>query len=260
MEKSKNKENNEKSEGRMKYPKDDEIVICTVSRIFPTTIFCSLDNYGSEGVIPISEISPGRIRNVRDFVKEQKKVACRVLNVDEEKGHITLSLRRVSSRERKDLFDKDEKGKNADRILEILTKKEKIKIDDSKISGVKEKHGSLFEYFNALAKNESSTSELGLSKKDSESLLEIVRERIKIKKVKVSAKLEIKSFHADGIERIKNALNIKDKSVSIKYLGTPYYVVEVVGDNYKKIDNKLKETLVKIQQDFKNIGSLKIVK
>ena len=85
------------------FPEDSELVICTVTKINPGSVFVNIDEYDRSGLIHISEISPGRIRNIRDYVKEGKKVVCKVLHVDSNKGHIDLSLRRVSDGQRKRL-------------------------------------------------------------------------------------------------------------------------------------------------------------
>jgi translation initiation factor 2 subunit 1 len=44
-----------------------------------------IEEYGKQGLIHISEVSPGRIRNIRDFVKEGKMVVCKVIKIDEGK-------------------------------------------------------------------------------------------------------------------------------------------------------------------------------
>ena len=82
-------------------PEEDEIVMCTVKKILPHSVFVSLDEYNNlEGMIHISEISPGRIRNLRDFVTEEKKIVCKILKVNKEKKQIDLSLRRVNQSQR----------------------------------------------------------------------------------------------------------------------------------------------------------------
>ena len=78
-------------------PEENEVILCTVKKILPHSIFVDLDEYeNKEGLIHISEISPGRVRNIRDFVKEGKKIVCKVLKI-RDAGHIELSLRRVTT-------------------------------------------------------------------------------------------------------------------------------------------------------------------
>src|SRR3989338_5359313 len=74
------------------FPEEDELVMCTVTQVQFHSVFVILDEYDKGGMIHISEVSPGRIRNIRDFVREGKKVVCKVLRVNKEKGHIDLSL------------------------------------------------------------------------------------------------------------------------------------------------------------------------
>ena len=84
------------------YPQEGELVIATVTKIQYHSIFCDLDEYpGRSGMLHISEIAPGRIRNVNDYVKEGKSVIAKVLRVDKNKGHIDLSIRRVTEAQRK---------------------------------------------------------------------------------------------------------------------------------------------------------------
>src|SRR3990167_9616471 len=82
-------------------PEVNEVVMCTVKKVLFHSVFVDIEDYGLEGMIHISEVSPGRIRNIRDYVKEGKKIVCKVLKVDEVKGHIDLSLRRVNEAEKR---------------------------------------------------------------------------------------------------------------------------------------------------------------
>ncbi|MEK6948847.1 MAG: S1 RNA-binding domain-containing protein, partial [Nanoarchaeota archaeon] len=52
------------------FPQEDELVLCTVTKVEFHSVFVTLDEYGKGGMIHISEVSPGRIRNIRDFVRE----------------------------------------------------------------------------------------------------------------------------------------------------------------------------------------------
>ena len=56
------------------FPEEDELVMCTITKVQFHSVFAQLDEYDKGGMIHISEVSPGRIRNIRDFVKEGKKV------------------------------------------------------------------------------------------------------------------------------------------------------------------------------------------
>ncbi len=99
------------------FPEEDELVLCTVTNIFHHGVFVNVEEYGKGGMIHISEVSPGRIRNIRDFVREGKKVVCKVLRVNEEKGYIDLSLRRVNERQRKEKINEIKQEQKAEKII-----------------------------------------------------------------------------------------------------------------------------------------------
>ena len=67
----------------------------TVSRLTDFGAFVDLG--GVDGLIHISEMSWGRITNPRDVLKEGQVVSAVVLDVDKEKGKISLSLKDVDS-------------------------------------------------------------------------------------------------------------------------------------------------------------------
>ncbi|HIE33962.1 MAG TPA: S1 RNA-binding domain-containing protein, partial [Candidatus Altiarchaeales archaeon] len=85
-----------------RYPEPGELVIATVQNIFKQGAFVTLDEYGNKrGMLHLSEISLKWVRNIRNYVKEGQKVVLLVLRVNPERGHIDLSLRRVSDAQRK---------------------------------------------------------------------------------------------------------------------------------------------------------------
>ena len=68
------------------FPEEDELVLCTVNNVQHNSVFVDLDEYNKRGLIHISEIAPGRIRNIRDYVVEGKKIVCKILRIDQEKA------------------------------------------------------------------------------------------------------------------------------------------------------------------------------
>jgi len=107
---------------------ESEIVLCTVDKIVGTIVFVKIEDNG-EGTITTSEISPGRIRNLRDYVVPGKKIVCKILSL---KNGIHLSLRRVKPSEKKELLDKISKEKSYKAILKTVleTVSRRIKQDN----------------------------------------------------------------------------------------------------------------------------------
>jgi len=114
---------------KKKFPVVNDVVICTVKKVLNHSVFVTLDEYDKEGMVHISEVSPGRIRNIRDFVVEDKKIICKVLKVDQEKGHIDLSLRRVNTIQRIKKNEEYKQEIKAERLLEHVGKDLKLDLE-----------------------------------------------------------------------------------------------------------------------------------
>ena len=117
---------------RQGFPEEGEIVLCTVSKINPNSIFANLNEFGKSGMIHISEISPGRIRNIRDYVTENKVIVCKVLRINRERGHIDLSLRRVNETVKRNKLAEIKQEQVAEKIIENLAKNAKKDFNKAK--------------------------------------------------------------------------------------------------------------------------------
>ena len=71
-----------------------KIIRGTVTGIESYGVFVSCDDYYS-GLIHISEISHGFVKNITDFVKIGDIILVEILDVDEELGHLKLSIKNI---------------------------------------------------------------------------------------------------------------------------------------------------------------------
>ena len=74
--------------------KKGRIIRGTVSGIENYGVFVSCDDYYT-GLIHISEISHGFVKNITDFVSIGDLIYVEVLDVDEELGHLRLSIENI---------------------------------------------------------------------------------------------------------------------------------------------------------------------
>lgn len=72
-----------------------KIVKATVTGIEPYGIFVNLDEYYS-GLIHISEISHGFVKDVHNFVKIGDIINVQILDVDEKTNHLKLSIKNIN--------------------------------------------------------------------------------------------------------------------------------------------------------------------
>src|SRR5450756_455755 len=70
------------SEHKPEWPESGDLVIATIESVMDYGAYANLDEYSRRGFLHISEISSARIRNVRDFVRENQKMVLKVLRVD----------------------------------------------------------------------------------------------------------------------------------------------------------------------------------
>lgn len=77
-----------------KYTKG-KIVKGTVTCIEPYGAFMSFDEYYS-GLIHISEISKGFVKDIHDFVNVGDHIYVEILDVDEEEYHLKLSIKNIN--------------------------------------------------------------------------------------------------------------------------------------------------------------------
>ena len=230
-------------------PEEGELVLCTVKKILSHSVFVSIDEYKNlEGIINIAEISPGRIRNLRDFVKEGKRIVCKVLRI---KGkEVELSLRRVSEKAKAEKLSQHKLEVKAEKLLEFVGKKFGISLEEMyKKFGydVIEKYGSLPEYFYKVLENENLIQETKLNKQQTEELLKVIKENFKLPEVEIKGTLMLSCAKENGIEIIKEALlQIKDEHVMLRYVSAPRYEIVVKSKDFKDAENILKQAVEKI--------------
>jgi len=234
------------------FPEEDELVLCTVMKVQMHSVFCNLDEYNKQGVIHISEVSPGRIRNIRDFVREGKTIVCKVLRINLERGHIDLSLRRVSESQKREKANQMKQQQLSEKIVEHVAKamkKDPQQVFDAVWSRVSAKYDSLFSCFEEVVKNENLLKELGIAADIAKPLLEAIQLRIKPQEVRISGKLSLKSYAPDGIEIIRQCLKAVEaaggESLKMTYLGAGHYNIVITSTDYKTAEKILEKATKK---------------
>lgn len=233
-------------------PEEGEYVLCTVKKILYHSVFVDLDEYeNQDGMIHISEISPGRIRNIRDYVKEGKKLICKVLRVREDKGQVDLSLRRVSISMRKKKNTEIKQEQKAEKIIEIVSKK--LNVDIPKIYSdfgnmICEEYGSMHNFFQDVIKNDVTLKDAGIPQEYIDVLTETIKEKIKPVTVEVQSNLILQSFAPNGVETIKETLKKvtdlakqKHYNAVLSYISAPKYNLKIISEDYKKAEKAMSE-------------------
>jgi len=228
-------------------PEENDFVVCTVTGIQPHSVFAKLDEYDKTGLIHISEIAPGRIRNIREYVQEGKKVVCKVLRIDRERGHIDLSLRRVNEGQKREKLNELKQEVLAEKIVEHIAHKHKKEVPavyNAVTDAVFKKYPLLFPAFKDVAEKKADLAAMGVDKEYAADLTEEIRKRLVAEEVSIKGKLTLSTTVQNGIQLIRDALTQAlaiDKNITIRYLGNGAYHVGVTAPDYKTAEKILRQ-------------------
>ena len=248
-------------------PEEGEMVKCTVTSVQSHSVFALIDEYKITGMIHISEVAPGRIRNIRDYVLEGRSIICKVLRVNAERGHVDLSLRRVSESQRRNKINELKKEKLAGKLLEVVAGNlgADQKALHSEVSlKVHEQFYLLFECFTEIAKGNFPVSDLKLPKNVSDELKKVILDRLKPEVIVSHGKLKLISYAPDGVDIVKMALKkAVDSGAKARYLGGGSYSLSCTASDHKKAElalNKAAEAALDFIESKHGTGDFSEIK
>ncbi|MFW9920540.1 MAG: translation initiation factor IF-2 subunit alpha [Candidatus Thorarchaeota archaeon] len=259
---------------RAEWPSADEYAVAVASKVAPYGAYVLLPEYGNkEGFIHISEISSTWVRNIRNHIHENQRVVVKVLQVDEQKGHIDCSLRRVSTEARRSKNNEWKRAQKAEKLLELLANENKMTLEE-----IYEKVGwPLEDYFGEIYKGLEQAADgdvtvfddVEIPKALKVQLAEMTKARIEIPSVEIDGEMTITVTGIKGVEIIRKALSEglelgqtqEKSSVEIYTLGSPRYKLRIVSPDYKEAEDVLSKVLGTITKGIeKNGGSIAFVR
>jgi translation initiation factor 2 subunit 1 len=239
------------------WPEVGDLVIATVQSVTDYGAYVKLDEYDKVGLLHVSEVSSSWIRNIRDFVREGQKVVLKVLRVNVEKGHIDLSLRRVTKREKieKIMFWKRER--KAETLMRNVAEKAGVSLEEvyEKAGVSMEREYGLYESFEKAVKEGIGVlTKIGVPENLATVIAEVAKERIRAPMVKVKGTVELRCMKPNGVKIIKEAFlnakkteKLRDAKIHFYVIAAPKYGIEVMAENYKHAETvmqKVAETII----------------
>jgi translation initiation factor 2 subunit 1 len=232
-------------------PELGELVVATVVRIVPYGAYVTLDEYNNvEGLLHISEVASGWVRNIREHVREGQKTVLKVLRTDPEKMHVDLSLRRVSEREKKDKLLEWKQENRGRRLLDMAAEKMKVKPEEAyqKVGTIiEDKFGNIYRGLERAAiEGEEPLLKVGVPPEWASALLEIAKSKIRVRRVQIRGTLQLTCPTSNGVEVLREAFSKalgvrkpRNAQVNIYVIGPPRYRIEVVAENFKQAERIL---------------------
>lgn len=241
----------------MKYsgwPDAGELVVGKVDAIEDFGVFVDLEEYEDKrGLVHISEVASGWIKNVRDHVREGQTVVCKVLSVDEDSHQIDLSLKDVNDHQRKETIQRWKNEQKAEKWLTIAIGED---ADRDRFIEVAEallgSQGSLYEAFEATAiHGEEALEDVQLDEDTIDAIVETARENVSVPYVEVSGYVDLSTPEPDGVDVVRDALRSAEGNgevpdeieLSVTYVGAPEYRVKVRAPNYKAAEDALEKSV-----------------
>ncbi|WP_336345105.1 translation initiation factor IF-2 subunit alpha [Halalkalicoccus ordinarius] len=252
----------------MKYsgwPNPGELVVGKVDEIEDFGVFVDLEEYEDKrGLIHISEVASGWIKNVRDHVREGQTVVCKVLEVDRDSQQIDLTLKDVNEHQHKETIQRWKNEQKADNWMSLAFGED---VDEETYGAVANElidvHGSLYEGFEQAAiHGPSALSETDLSDEEAEAIVETARENVSVPYVTVTGYVDLVCSTDEGVDAVKEALRAAEGNgevsdeidLEVTYVGAPEYRIRVQAPNYKTAESELEKSAQRASEAIAALG------
>ena len=220
---------------------EGDIVLCKVEKVTNTITFVRLPN-GKEGTIISSEISPGRIKFMRQFVVPNKTIVCKILEISGD--HIKLSLRRVNSKEKKEVMQKFKQEQSIKTAFNQILKEDFEKITET----ILEDFENLSEFLDK-SKEDKNLLKKYLPKDKIVSIEKLTEKRKKNSELKQS--IQIKCFEDDGVKKLKEIFDIENPEVSVNYVSAGNFTLSLGVKDFKEGKKTMQELLENMEKKAK---------
>jgi translation initiation factor 2 subunit 1 len=252
----------------MKYsgwPDNGELVVGKIDEIEDFGVFVDLQEYEDKrGLVHISEVASGWIKNIRDHVAEGQTVVAKVLDVDTGSQQIDLSIKDVNDHQRKETIQRWKNEQKADNWMLQAFGEE---VPDEKYGAVANEllaeFGSLYDGFEAAAIHGAEAfDDTDLSDEELERVVETARENVSVPYVNVTGYVDLESSNPGGVDDVKEALqaaegdgNIPDEiDLEVTYVGAPEYRIRVQAPNYKTAESELEQCFERAREAIEARG------
>ena len=224
-----------------KYPEIESVVMVNVRNIADMGAYVSLLEYNNiEGMILLSELSRRRIRSIHKLIRVNRNEVVMVLRVDEDKGYIDLSKRRVSPEDVAKCEDRFNKAKAVHGVFRHLAERRKLYLEDlyEKVGWpLYEKYGHAFDAFKLAIQEDGNVDifeDIDIPIDLKEELKAYILRRLAPQQVKIRSDIEVSCFTYEGIDAIREALfagmelSTDNMKIKINLIAPPIYVLSTM--------------------------------
>ena len=265
------------------WPTPSELVVGRVDEIEDFGVFVDLEEYEDKrGLVHVSEVASGWIKNVRDHVNVDQMVVCKVLEVDEDAQQVDLSIKDVNDHQRSEKIQEWKNEQKADKWMELALGEG---VDDETFGRVAneliDEYGTLYDGFEEAAIHGPEALEgTDLADDELEAVVETARENVSVPYVTVTGYVDLEAPGPDGVEDVREALSAAEGNgealastnggegseggssagvagevdLEVTYVGAPEYRIRVQAPNYKTAESQLEESADRAGEAIEAVG------
>lgn len=251
------------------FPEVETTVVVQVNKIDDKIgAYVSLLEYdGREGMINLGELSKKRIRSMAKILRIGSTEVCMVMSVDEEKGYINLSKKRVEPEDAPPKQEKYAKAKAVHGIMQHVAATHQLDVQElcEKISWpLHEKYSSAYEAFkkhineeiniwDSLDFTQPGKDISHLAPQIKSEIEQHMRRRLTAGVIRLQAKCEVSCSEYEGIDAIKMALakgfeaSREECEVQLKLIAHPLFALTCICRDKELGVTTLTEAMAKIR-------------
>ncbi|UYP45266.1 Translation initiation factor 2 subunit alpha [Candidatus Lokiarchaeum ossiferum] len=266
---------------RNPFPTPGEVVVCRVTNVQRGYVQVELEDYTglaheqrAQGMIHISELSNRWVKNINSIIANGQRVVLSVLRVNEDRGYLDLSLRRVNKVQKQNIMNSWRYENKLEGLLKFFAEQNKIEMSelfDKAIWPLVDKYGDLhtaFEEIKEEGKDELlKVEEIDIPEDLMESLYQLIVDNVTISKVNMTVEYDVRSQDGNGIELIKEAFRgagklrkAKGIETEFTYIGAPIYRLELEAKDYQSAEKHLAKITAKIENVIGSNGSVEVMR
>lgn len=221
--------------------KEGDLILCKVKDVTNTVTFVTMPN-GHEGTIISSEIAAGRIKLMRQYVVPNKQIVCKILKIEGDHAH--LSLRRVNSKEKKEVMQKAKQTQATKLAFKQILKEDEEKTTTKILQDFED-----LNKFCQEAKQDITILEKYIPKEYQEALTKIINKKRKSEELR--QKIKIKCLEEDGIQKIKKIFNLENKNLKVTYISAGQLSLKLTVEDFKAGKKEMQEILEELEKRAK---------
>ncbi len=237
------------------FPEKGELVMVKIKEINPNSAIAVLLEYPEkEGMIPITEVARKWVKDIRRFIKLNQICVARVINVDEEKNFILLSLKRVSEKEKERKIQEYRREEKAEKMLEMVANELGITLEKAYEEigfWLQEEIGEMYKGFLLAMEKPHFLIRKGLKPSYVEVMKKVAERAIEIREREFKLDITLRCYEGDGIKRIKRVLleAMKKFGVEVKYIAAPNYRLVLLHKDPKKAEKMIEKITSFIEEE-----------